>query len=37
MAELDRKTKWHELQAHKKRKVNPEKLAVDIQNIRDEK
>jgi Arc/MetJ-type ribon-helix-helix transcriptional regulator len=33
---LDRKTIWHEIQAHKKRKVSPEQLAVDIQSIRDE-
>ncbi len=33
---LDKKTIWHEIQAHKKRKVSPEQLAIDIQSIRDE-
>jgi hypothetical protein len=32
----ERKTIWHELQAHKKRKVSPEQLAAEIQRIRDE-
>ncbi|MFZ3060015.1 MAG: hypothetical protein WA102_09800 [Candidatus Methanoperedens sp.] len=33
---LDKKTIWREIQAHKKRKVSPEQLAMDIQSIRDE-
>lgn len=33
---LDKKTIWREIQAHKKRKVSPEQLAVDIKSIRDE-
>ncbi len=33
---LDRKTIWKEIQMHKKRKVSPEQLALDIQGIRDE-
>ncbi len=33
---LDRKTIWREIRAHKKRKVSPEQLAVDIQSIKDE-
>jgi len=33
---LDKKTIWHEIQTHKKRKVSPELLAVDIQSIRNE-
>ncbi len=33
---LDRKTIWREIQAHKKRRVSPEQLAMDIQSIRNE-
>ncbi len=33
---LDKKTIWREIQAHKKRKISPEQLVVDIQSIRDE-
>ncbi len=33
---LDRKIIWKEIQAHKKRKVSPEQVAIDIQGIRDE-
>ncbi len=33
---LDRKTIWREIQAHKKRGVSPEQLAMDIQSIRNE-
>lgn len=33
---LDRKTIWREIQNHKKRKVSPEQLALDIQGIRNE-
>ncbi len=32
---FDQKTIWYEIQAHKKRKVSPEQLAVDLQSIRD--
>ncbi len=33
---LDRKKIWHEIQAHKKRRISPEQLAADIQSVRDE-
>ncbi len=33
---LDKKAIWHEMQAHKKRKVTPEQLALDIQSMRNE-
>jgi Arc/MetJ-type ribon-helix-helix transcriptional regulator len=33
---LDKKTIWKEIQAHKKRKISPEQLAMDIQSIKDE-
>ncbi len=32
---FDQKTTWHEIHAHKKRKVSSEQLAVDLQSIRD--
>ncbi len=32
---FDQKTIWYEIQAHKKRKVSPEQLLVDLQSIRD--
>ncbi len=32
---FDQKTTWHEIQTHKKRKISPEQLAVDLQSIHD--